>query len=120
MILELAQTGKPLVVLLSGGSAVNMENWMDKVPTILQLWYPGEQGSSRRFVRCFTVNTIHLVDCLLRIHAMRGIYRSTIITSKPAEAMIIFLKAGFPFFIWIWFELYHFRLYRATVKAQTI
>ena len=44
MLLELAQTGKPLVVLLSGGSAVNMENWIDRVPGILQIWYPGEQG----------------------------------------------------------------------------
>lgn len=44
LILELAKTGKPVIVLISGGSAVNMQNWMDSVGTIAQIWYPGEQG----------------------------------------------------------------------------
>lgn len=39
-----ALVGKPIVVLLVGGSAITMERWKDKVHSILQVWYPGERG----------------------------------------------------------------------------
>ncbi len=44
LIQAVAATGKPLVVLLVGGSAITMQSWMDKVGAIVQIWYPGEQG----------------------------------------------------------------------------
>lgn len=44
LIQAVAATGKKVVVLLVGGSAITMQNWMDKVGAIVQLWYPGEQG----------------------------------------------------------------------------
>lgn len=44
MILSLAETGKPIVVLLVGGSAITMESWKDKVNAIIDVWYPGEAG----------------------------------------------------------------------------
>lgn len=44
LIAAVAATGKPVVVLLVGGSAVTMENWMDKVDGILEIWYPGDEG----------------------------------------------------------------------------
>ena len=44
LILDLAATGVPVVVVLLSGSAVTMERWADKVASILQAWYPGEQG----------------------------------------------------------------------------
>ncbi|MCL3779328.1 beta-glucosidase [Prolixibacteraceae bacterium JC049] len=44
LIQEVAATGKPVVVILVGGSAVTMTNWMDKVPSILDVWYPGDAG----------------------------------------------------------------------------
>ena len=44
MILKLAATGKPIIVILVGGSAVIMKNWIDKVNAILAVWYPGEAG----------------------------------------------------------------------------
>lgn len=43
---ELAKTGKPIVVLLTGGSAINMEHWSNKVNAVLNIWYPGEAGGS--------------------------------------------------------------------------
>ena len=43
-IKALAATGKPVVVVLMTGSAVCMEKWIDRVPTVLQAWYPGELG----------------------------------------------------------------------------
>jgi len=46
LIKEMAKTGKPVVVLLVGGSAVNMQNWIDEVPAILNVWYPGEEGGT--------------------------------------------------------------------------
>lgn len=44
LISRIAATGKQVVVVLVGGSAVTMENWIDEVPAILEVWYPGEQG----------------------------------------------------------------------------
>lgn len=44
LIRAVAATGKPTVVLLVGGSAITMQNWMDSVGAIAHIWYPGEQG----------------------------------------------------------------------------
>lgn len=44
LILAVAATGKPVTVLLVGGSAITMTAWKDKVGAIMQIWYPGEQG----------------------------------------------------------------------------
>jgi beta-glucosidase len=37
-------TGKPVVVVLVGGSAITMGDWIDQVPAVLLAWYPGEMG----------------------------------------------------------------------------
>jgi beta-glucosidase len=44
MILRLAETGKPVLVVLFGGSAITMDKWLDKVNAVLYAWYPGEAG----------------------------------------------------------------------------
>jgi beta-glucosidase len=44
LIQAIAATGKPVTVLLVGGSAVTMNKWIDKVKSIVELWYPGEAG----------------------------------------------------------------------------
>ena len=44
LIQKIAATGKPVVVVLVGGSAIIMNNWIDKVNGIIDIWYPGEEG----------------------------------------------------------------------------
>jgi len=44
LIRRIADLGKPLVVVLIGGSAVTMSGWLDRVPAVLDAWYPGEEG----------------------------------------------------------------------------
>jgi beta-glucosidase len=44
LILRVAATGKPVVVVLIGGSAVTMSSWIDRVGAVLAAWYPGEEG----------------------------------------------------------------------------
>ncbi len=44
LIRRIAETGTPVIVLLIGGSAITMNNWMDKAGAIVQVWYPGEAG----------------------------------------------------------------------------
>ncbi|TAK11702.1 MAG: beta-glucosidase, partial [Acidobacteria bacterium] len=44
LIRRVAATGTPVVVVLVGGSAVTMSNWIDRVDAVLDVWYPGEQG----------------------------------------------------------------------------
>jgi beta-glucosidase len=46
LINRIAATGKPVVVLLVGGSAVTMNNWIGKVNGIVDVWYPGEEGGN--------------------------------------------------------------------------
>lgn len=44
MINAVAATGKPVVVLLTGGSAITMNNWINNASAIANVWYPGEEG----------------------------------------------------------------------------
>ncbi|HZI29519.1 MAG TPA: glycoside hydrolase family 3 N-terminal domain-containing protein [Gemmatimonadaceae bacterium] len=43
LISAVAATGKPVVVVLVGGSAITMP-WLDRVNAVVMAWYPGEQG----------------------------------------------------------------------------
>ena len=44
MIRRVAATGTPTVVVIYGGSAVAMSEWIDAVDAVLLAWYPGEEG----------------------------------------------------------------------------
>lgn len=44
LIQRIAATGKPVVVLLVGGSAITLTSWIDKVQSVIDIWYPGEAG----------------------------------------------------------------------------
>jgi beta-glucosidase len=44
LINRVAKTGVPVVVVLIGGSAIVMNNWIENVDGILHAWYPGEEG----------------------------------------------------------------------------
>jgi beta-glucosidase len=44
LIARIAATGKPMIVVLSGGSAITMSPWLDHVDAVLDAWYPGEEG----------------------------------------------------------------------------
>jgi len=44
LILAMEKTGKPVVVLLVGGSAITMDNWFSDAAAVLNIWYPGEEG----------------------------------------------------------------------------
>lgn len=44
LITAVAATGKPVVVVLVGGSAITMSHWIDRVGAVVMAWYPGEEG----------------------------------------------------------------------------
>jgi beta-glucosidase len=44
LIHTVAKNGKNTTVILVGGSAINMESWIEEVDAILAVWYPGEAG----------------------------------------------------------------------------
>jgi len=57
LILQLAKTGKPIVVVLVGGSAIVMERWLNEVNGVLMAWYAGEkQGTALANVLSGKVN----------------------------------------------------------------
>lgn len=46
LLKELKATGKPIVLVLTGGSAIAI-NWENEnIPAIMQSWYPGEEGGN--------------------------------------------------------------------------
>jgi beta-glucosidase len=44
LIRAVARTGRPVTVVLIGGSAITMTPWLDSVAAVLDAWYPGEEG----------------------------------------------------------------------------
>jgi beta-glucosidase len=44
LVQAVAATGKPVIVVIVGGSAVTMDGWLDRVDGIVDAWYPGEDG----------------------------------------------------------------------------
>jgi len=46
MINKIAATGKPVVVVLIGGSAITMNKWIGNVYGVIDAWYPGEEGGN--------------------------------------------------------------------------
>ena len=46
LIQEVAAAGKPVIVVLIGGSAVTMSRWLDRVDAVIDAWYPGEEGGN--------------------------------------------------------------------------
>ena len=44
LIQAMEKSGKPVVVLLVGGSAITMDNWFNNAAAVLNIWYPGEEG----------------------------------------------------------------------------
>lgn len=46
LINAIAATGKPFTVVLIGGSAITMNNWIKQAPAIVDAWYPGDEGGN--------------------------------------------------------------------------
>jgi len=46
LIQRVSALEKPMVVILIGGSAITMPEWLPDVPAVLDAWYPGEQGGA--------------------------------------------------------------------------
>jgi beta-glucosidase len=44
LITAVSAINKNVIVVLEGGSAIITEQWKDKVPAILMIWYPGMEG----------------------------------------------------------------------------
>jgi len=44
LILALAKTGKPLIVVIQTGTVIAMNNWIDTADAVMFAWYPGEEG----------------------------------------------------------------------------
>ena len=46
LIQEMAAANKNVIVVLTSGGGVDMTPWIDKVSTVLQAWYPGQEGGT--------------------------------------------------------------------------
>ena len=44
LIQEIAAANKNTIVVITCGGAVDMDSWLDRVPAVLQAWYPGQEG----------------------------------------------------------------------------
>lgn len=46
LIREVGKVNENLVVILIGGSAISMGDWIDNAQAVLMAWYPGQEGGS--------------------------------------------------------------------------
>jgi beta-glucosidase len=46
LIKEMAALNKNTIVVLTSGGSVDMNAWVDRVPSLIEAWYPGQQGGS--------------------------------------------------------------------------
>jgi beta-glucosidase len=46
LIQEMAAANKNTIVLVTSGGSVDMNGWIDRVPALLETWYPGQQGGT--------------------------------------------------------------------------
>jgi beta-glucosidase len=46
LIKEVASVNKNTVVVLTSGGGVDMSGWLDRVPVLIQAWYPGQEGGT--------------------------------------------------------------------------
>jgi beta-glucosidase len=46
LVREMAAANRNTLVIVTAGGAVDMEPWLDRVPTVLQAWYPGQEGGT--------------------------------------------------------------------------
>jgi beta-glucosidase len=46
LIKEMAAINKNTIVVVTSGGSVDMTAWIDRVPAVLEAWYPGQQGGT--------------------------------------------------------------------------
>jgi beta-glucosidase len=46
LIRQVASLNKNVIVVITAGGNVDMSAWIDRVPAILQAWYPGQEGGA--------------------------------------------------------------------------
>jgi beta-glucosidase len=46
LIQEMAAANKNTVVVITSGGGVDMTAWIDRVPALIQAWYPGQEGGT--------------------------------------------------------------------------
>jgi beta-glucosidase len=44
LIREMAAANKSTIVVITSGGATDMTGWLDRVPAVIQAWYPGQEG----------------------------------------------------------------------------
>ncbi len=46
LIREISAANKNTVVVLTSGGGVDMSGWIDRIPALLETWYPGQEGGT--------------------------------------------------------------------------
>lgn len=46
LIREMAAANKNSIVVMTSGGGVDMNEWLDRVPALIQAWYPGQEGGT--------------------------------------------------------------------------
>jgi beta-glucosidase len=46
LIKEMAAANKTTIVVMTSGGSVDMNAWLDRVPALVQAWYPGQEGGT--------------------------------------------------------------------------
>ena len=46
LLQELSAANKKTIAAVTSGGAVDMREWLDRIPAVMELWYPGQEGGT--------------------------------------------------------------------------
>jgi beta-glucosidase len=46
LIRALSEVNKNVIVVITSGGGVDMNRWLDRVPAVMQAWFPGQEGGT--------------------------------------------------------------------------
>ena len=46
LIREISTVNKKAIVVVTSGGSVDMRGWLDRIPALIEAWYPGEEGGT--------------------------------------------------------------------------
>lgn len=128
LIQQLVPDNPKTIVVLGGGSAVLMDEWKDRVNSIIMAWYSGMEGGTapappslafslvgqsqwqtHRHVSCGSLATAALLTALHRLGRLRLLSR---LHARRKERLSTFVC------VWLWPQLHHFPVFQPTSKRS--
>jgi len=123
LIKAVTETSTPTVVVLVGGSAITMQNWMHETSAIVDVWYPGDEGGNAVADMLFgDYNPAGRLPITFPIHESQlPLYYNHKPTGRGDDYVNLSGKPLFPFGFGLSYTSFHYsdlQLHKSTINAS--